>query len=63
MPSIKKVENNLNPEYLEQIKNIKSKIEVWIDTFKQATLQTIEKTFWIKPKLEDPRISEAAKQI
>lgn len=63
MPSVKIVENNIKPEYLEQIKTAKSKIQDWIDTFKQETLQTIEKTFWIKPNLEDPRLSKAAKQI
>ena len=63
MPSNQILKDTIKPEYLEIIKQSKSKTQEWIDKFKQETLQTIEKTFWIKPNLEDPRISEAAKQI
>ncbi len=63
MPSIKILKESIKPEYLERIKATKSKIEDWMDTFKQETLQKIEDTFGIKPNLEDPRLSESAKQI
>ncbi|MFZ2150520.1 MAG: hypothetical protein WAZ12_01840 [Candidatus Absconditicoccaceae bacterium] len=63
MPSIQILKDTIKPEYLEQIKTSKSKIQDGIDKFKEETLQTIEKTFGIRPNLEDPRLSEAAKQI
>ena len=63
MPSIKIGEKTIKPEYLEKIRKITAKTQEWIDTFKAETLQTIEETFWIKPNLEDPRISESPKLI
>lgn len=63
MPSIKILESTIKPEYLEKIREITSKNQEWIDAFKAETLQRIEETFWIKPNLEDPRVSETPKLI
>ncbi len=63
MPSIKLIKDTIKPEYLEQIQKAKSKLEKATDHYKADVIETIQKTFWKTPNLEDPRLSEAAKQI
>jgi hypothetical protein len=64
MPSIKIAENWIKPEYLEKIKKITSKIKKWhLSQYQEQLSQALQENFWIKPDFEDPRLSEAAKQI
>ncbi|MCF7834641.1 hypothetical protein K9M48_01100 [Candidatus Gracilibacteria bacterium] len=63
MPGFKIIEDSIKPEYLEKIKKNISEIKKGTNKFKDEISQTLEQQFGIKPNLEDPRLSESAKQI
>lgn len=61
MPWLRK--DNLWFKLNEESKNLRDDLDKKIEEYKSNIVQTLENNFWIKPNLQDYKLSESAKQI